>query len=129
MVPKNESGAVTMKNFLLILGISTFCVSVALGSAAVEASSTGYASYYKTGKRTASGENYNPHGLTAAHRNLPFGTRLKVTNLGNGKSVVVRVNDRGPFIKRRLIDLSYGAAKAIDLTRSGIAKVSFIVID
>jgi rare lipoprotein A len=113
-----------MKKFLFILGT----LSVVF-SASAQASSTGYASYYKTGKWTANGESYNPHGLTAAHRNLPFGTRLKVTNLGNGKSVVVRVNDRGPFIKKRVIDLSYGAARIIGLTRSGIAKVSYTIID
>ncbi|GLV46829.1 hypothetical protein TJA_00080 [Thermus sp. LT1-2-5] len=65
------------------------------------------------GKRTASGEIYNMHALTAAHPTLPFGTRVRVTNLKNGRSVVVRINDRGPFGGRYLIDLSYAAAKAI----------------
>nr|WP_277621102.1 septal ring lytic transglycosylase RlpA family protein [Thermus arciformis] len=65
------------------------------------------------GKRTASGEVYDMHALTAAHPSLPFGTRVRVTNLKNGKSVVVRINDRGPFGGRYIIDLSYAAAKAI----------------
>ncbi|WP_135256300.1 septal ring lytic transglycosylase RlpA family protein [Thermus caldilimi] len=65
------------------------------------------------GKRTASGEHYDMHALTAAHPTLPFGTRVRVTNLKNGRSVVVRINDRGPFGGRYIIDLSYAAAKAI----------------
>lgn len=110
--------------------LSFLVVGLLLGAASTEAATTsGYASYYKTGKRTANGERYNPAGLTAAHRKLPFGTKLKVTNLRNGKSVVVRINDRGPFIKKRVLDLSYGAAKAIDLHRTGIAKISFVVVD
>lgn len=84
---------------------------------------TGKASYYTTGTHTASGERYNKHGLTAAHRTFKFGTRVKVTNLSNGKSVIVRINDRGPFIKGRIIDLSLGAAKQIGLTHSGVARV------
>ena len=82
-----------------------------------EAAQTGMASYYKHGKRTANGERFNPHGYTAAHRTLPFGTRVLVTNLKNGKSVIVRINDRGPFTKGRVIDLSLGAAKVVGLTR------------
>jgi rare lipoprotein A len=89
---------------------------------------TGWASFYKSGKRTANGERYNPMGLTAAHRKLPFGTRVKVTNLRNGKSVIVRINDRGPFIRGRVMDLSLGAAKVIGLHKSGVAKISFVVL-
>lgn len=73
------------------------------------------------GKRTASGERMNPHAFTAAHRTLPFGTRVRVTHLGTGRSVVVRISDRGPTIKSRCIDLSWAAAKAIGI--SGIARV------
>lgn len=88
--------------------------------------STGTASYYSNefqGKKTASGEKYDQHKYTAAHRTLPFGTQLKVTNLKNGKSVVVIVNDRGPFSKNRLIDLSFIAAKELDMIRDGVAQV------
>ena len=90
------------------------------------ADSVGVASYYGKemgGRRTANGERFNPSGLTAAHRSLPFGTKLQVTNLKNGKSVVVRVTDRGPFARGRVIDLSYGAANAVGMVRSGTAKV------
>jgi rare lipoprotein A len=93
------------------------------------AAQTGVASYYKSGKRTANGERFNPHGLTAAHRTLPFGTRVLVTNLRNGKSVIVRINDRGPFSHGRVIDLSLGAAKVVDLTRSGVAKVKVVPLE
>ena len=86
----------------------------------------GEASYYGhelAGNRTASGERFNPKALTAAHRTLPLGTKLRVTNKANGKSVIVRINDRGPFVKRRLIDLSLGAAQQINMVRAGKAMV------
>ena len=91
----------------------------------------GYASYYSKkfkGRRTASGEIFDPMKLTAAHRKLPFGTLVKVTNLENHKSVIVRINDRGPFIKGRIIDLSYKAALKIGLVSKGVAKVKLEVI-
>ncbi|OLS59069.1 septal ring lytic transglycosylase RlpA family protein [Pseudomonas putida] len=87
---------------------------------------TGTASFYGSrhhGKRTASGEPFNQHGLTAAHRTLPFGTRVMVTNLKNDRSVVVRINDRGPHTRGRLIDLSKAAAQQLDMIRSGTARV------
>lgn len=87
---------------------------------------TGTASYYGArhhGKRTASGEAFDQNGLTAAHRQLPFGTRVQVTNLANDKRVVVRITDRGPHTRGRLIDLSRGAAQQLDMLRSGTAKV------
>jgi rare lipoprotein A len=83
---------------------------------------SGMASYYGSafaGRPTASGERFNPSALTAAHRTLPFGTRLKVTNPGNGRSVIVRINDRGPFHHGRVIDLSQEAARQIGLVRQG----------
>ncbi|MBW0235497.1 MULTISPECIES: septal ring lytic transglycosylase RlpA family protein [Pseudomonas] len=87
---------------------------------------TGTASYYGArhhGKRTASGEPFNQNALTAAHPRLPFGTRLLVTNLSNKKSVVVRVNDRGPYTRGRIIDVSRKAAQQLGMLRSGTAKV------
>ena len=87
---------------------------------------TGTASYYGSrhhGNRTASGEAFNQHGLTAAHRSLPFGSRVLVTNLANQRSVVVRINDRGPHTRGRLIDLSRAAAEKIGMLRSGTARV------
>jgi rare lipoprotein A len=83
----------------------------------------GRASWYALHSRTASGERMNPSELTAAHRSLPFGTRLKVTNQRNGKSVVVRVNDRGPFVRGRMLDLSRGAARQIGMIDAGHAAV------
>ncbi len=89
-------------------------------------SQTGDASFYADkfeGRKTANGEIYRHHKMTAAHRTLPFGTQLKVTNLRNGKSIVVTVNDRGPFVKGRIIDLSKGAAGKLDYIRDGVTKV------
>lgn len=96
--------------------------------AATKKVSLGKASWYKMGTRTANGERFNPNGLTAAHRTLKFGTKVRVTNLRNGKSVVVRINDRGPFIRSRIIDVSMGAARRIGLTRAGVAKVKVEVL-
>ena len=93
---------------------------------------TGMASYYGnafSGRRTANGETYRSSGFTAAHRTAPFGSRIKVRNLGNGRAVVVRVNDRGPWNRGRIIDLSYAAAKAIGLDRSGTARVSLTMVE
>ncbi|MNP62949.1 RlpA-like protein precursor [compost metagenome] len=93
---------------------------------------TGKASYYgkrHAGKRTASGERYDPGALTAAHRSLPFGTRVRVTNLDNDRSVVVRINDRGPFVRGRIIDISRRAADAIGMVRSGVAPVRVQSLD
>ncbi len=91
---------------------------------------TGTASYYAEafhGKKTSSGEPFNMNGLTCAHRWLPYNTKLRVTNLANGKSVIVRVNDRGPFKHTRLIDLSKGAAKELDMIRAGTCRVAIEV--
>lgn len=97
-------------------------------SVTAQAGTSGVASYYKSGRLTANGERFNPQGMTAAHRTLPFGTIVRVTHARSGKSVIVRINDRGPFIRGRVIDLSLGAARAIGLTNSGVARVSYTVI-
>ena len=81
------------------------------------------------GNRTASGEAFDPDDFTCAHRTLPFGTKLRVTNLANGQSVVVRVNDRGPWGRGRVIDISQAAAKEIGMHRSGTAKVSVALLE
>ncbi|WP_372867248.1 septal ring lytic transglycosylase RlpA family protein [Pseudomonas sp.] len=86
----------------------------------------GQASYYGArhhGKKTASGERFDQHALTAAHRSLPFGSKVLVTNLRNDKSVVVRINDRGPYAKKRIIDLSQKAAEQLDMLRAGVVPV------
>jgi len=93
---------------------------------AEEYSETGIASWYGDefhGKATANGERYDMHALSAAHTTLPMPTMVRVTNLENGRSVVVRVNDRGPFVKNRLIDLSYAAAESLGFDRTGTARV------
>ena len=92
----------------------------------------GKASYYAmkfNSRKTASGEIYDPDKLTAAHPTLPFGTRVRVTNLYNNSSVIVRINDRGPHVKSRIIDLSYAAAKQLDMISKGIAEVAVEVIE
>lgn len=95
----------------------------AVAKSAKTAASTCRASYYAYGSRTANGERYNPRGLTAAHKSFPFGSRVKVTNTRTGKSVVVRINDRGPFVKGRCIDLSKAAFTKIGSTSSGVLSV------
>ena len=92
------------------------------------AMSYGLASYYEEGTQTASGENFDPQALTAAHPNLPFGTNLRVTNVTTGKSVIVRVNDRGPFVPGRIVDVSHSAAAALGMIEQGTAKVKVDVV-
>jgi peptidoglycan lytic transglycosylase len=86
------------------------------------------ASFYTEGTETASGEKFDTHELTAAHRTLPFGTRLRVTNVSTGRSVTVRVNDRGPFIPGRDVDVSYSAAEALGIVDKGVANVKLDVV-
>jgi len=85
--------------------------------------SEGIASYYKHGSRTASGERFNKQAMTAAHRTLPFGTRVQVRNKETGRTVIVRINDRGPFVRGRIIDLSHGAAQVLGIVSRGTARV------
>ncbi|PPJ48096.1 septal ring lytic transglycosylase RlpA family protein [Rhizobium sp. KAs_5_22] len=103
-------------------------LSACLPLSAHAASSCGGASWYALHSKTASGERMNPSLLTAAHKSLRFGTKLKVTNAKNGKSVVVRINDRGPFIRGRVLDLSKAAAQNIGMVRSGHGKVCYEII-
>lgn len=88
----------------------------------------GMASYYHHGQVVASGARFNPGSLTAAHKSLPFGTRVRVTHLASGRTVEVRINDRGPFIAGRILDLSKAAANVIGMTASGIARVKMTVL-
>ena len=95
------------------------------------ASEVGIASYYAEahhGRRTADGERYDMQALTAAHPTLPFGSRVRVTNLENGRSVVVRINDRGPYVEERVIDLSYAAARELRFLSRGTARVRLEVL-
>lgn len=91
----------------------------------------GQASWYGRahhGSRTASGERFDMYALTAAHRSLRFGARVEVENLRNGRTVVVRINDRGPFSRRRIIDLSYAAARSLDMLEAGVVPVRLSVL-
>jgi rare lipoprotein A len=102
--------------------------SPALAGSAKLGATTGMASYYGYGGRTANGERHNAAAMTAAHRTLPFGTRVRVTNTSNGRSVVLRINDRGPFVRGRVIDVSTGAADALGFRSRGVAKVDIAVV-
>ncbi|HEY4987054.1 MAG TPA: septal ring lytic transglycosylase RlpA family protein [Bradyrhizobium sp.] len=96
--------------------------------AGMPVASQGLASFYTEGTRTASGEKFNTHDLTAAHPTLPFGTRLRVTNVATGRSVTVRVNDRGPYVPGRIVDVSYSAAESLGMVGRGVAKVKLDVV-
>lgn len=112
------------KSVLFLLG---FAFTVGFTSCFRKGSETGMASFYAdkyVGRKTSNGEKFKQNKLTAAHKTLPFGTKVKVTNLSNGQSVKVRINDRGPFIQGRIIDLSKKAAKKIDLVNAGVTKVT-----
>jgi rare lipoprotein A len=88
----------------------------------------GLASFYSEDRETASGERFDKHELNAAHPSLPFGTRLRVTNVRNGRSVTVRVNDRGPFVHGRIIDVTSAAAEALGMVNAGVVKVTLDVV-
>jgi rare lipoprotein A len=125
------------KNAAAMLGVSIWSAALCCGviaavasGAALPTAQKGLASVYSehlNGKRTASGERYDSGGLTAAHRTLPLGAEVRVTNLDNGKSVRVRVNDRGPHMQGRIVDLSSRAAAALGM-RSGVARVKVEVL-
>jgi len=120
-----------MKEKLLIFFICTLLLTdSALAQATYKQEGT--ASYYADkfeGQPTASGEKYKHSKMTAAHKSLPFGTMIKVTNLKNNKSVVVKVNDRGPFVEGRIVDLSKSAAENLDFIMDGLAKVRIEVVE
>ncbi|MBX9649948.1 MAG: septal ring lytic transglycosylase RlpA family protein [Xanthobacteraceae bacterium] len=97
-------------------------------AAPTQIASMGIASFYTEGQQTASGEKFDTHDLTAAHPTLPFGTRLRVTNVTTGRFVTVRVNDRGPYVPGRVVDVSHSAADALGMVGSGIAKVKLDVV-
>ncbi|MDX1368951.1 septal ring lytic transglycosylase RlpA family protein [Pseudomonas sp.] len=118
--PPIRNGLILATLFVLLAG----CASQDIDSQGYRAE--GRASYYGArhhGKKTASGERFDQHALTAAHRSLPFGSRVLVTNLRNDKSVVVRINDRGPFVRGRIIDVSRQAAERLDMLRAGVVPV------
>jgi rare lipoprotein A len=95
---------------------------------ALQRAGEGLASFYGNDTQTASGERFNPRAMTAAHRTLPFGTKVRVTNVRSGRSVTVRINDRGPFVHGRVIDVSQAAAEELGIVGRGIAKVKLDVV-
>nr|WP_308535267.1 septal ring lytic transglycosylase RlpA family protein [uncultured Prevotella sp.] len=114
-----------MKKIRILLIVLTSFAGFTISSLC-NAQTSGKASYYSNnlhGRKMSNGERYNRDDFTCAHRSLPFGTKLKVTNTKNGRSVVVRVTDRGPFVRGRVVDLSYAAAKEIGMISSGVAYI------
>ena len=117
-----------------VLRISTLVVAAAALAGCAQPSmvatgeSHGLASFYRNQERTASGEQARPGELTAAHRTLPFGTRVRVTDVDTGRSVTVRVNDRGPFVPGRVVDISASAAETLGITDRGLARVKLDVV-
>ena len=121
-----------MAAVVLLTALIVFAGAAALADTGVARAQTGMAVYYHDryhGRRTANGEVYDKQALTAAHMRYPFGTRLRVTNLRNQKSVVVRVNDRGPYSKRFILDVSRRAARLLDFLRAGTARVKIEVLE
>lgn len=102
---------------------------VALSAGSAFGSECGKAAWYDVGGLTASGERTRGGALAAAHRTLPFGTRVKVENLANGRSVIVRINDRGPFVRGRIIDVTRAAAEELGFIRAGVVRVRATVVD
>ncbi len=114
------------KSFLAVLLGLFAVVGLAVSANANNIITT--ASWYQCCHTTANGEAFNPDGLTAAHKTLPFGTQVRVTNLANNRTVTVRINDRGPFVRGRGLDLSRGAARQIGCISSGTCRVSMDVL-
>jgi rare lipoprotein A (peptidoglycan hydrolase) len=130
-VPTRAGGAIPWPIFFVLALIACLGVTMAradLGPDEYPQPSLGRASYYGygfAGRRTASGSTFRPEELTAAHRSLPLGTRVRVTNLDNGRSVLVTITDRGPYVRGRSLDLSLGAARELGMVGRGIASVLF----
>ena len=118
--------------FISVLFLASGCSSIFFLKPVEGTRQIGNASWYGRkfhGRKTASGEIFNMYAMTAAHQTLPFGAKVRVTHLITGKSVIVRINDRGPFIKGRIIDLSFEAAKRLKILNEGIARVEIVVIE
>ncbi len=134
---------INLSSFLLLFLIISSCSSVIRFGSSDDRADTnneidtqgsvfyGKASYYGNefhGRKTANGEIYDKNKISAAHKSLPFGTMVKVRNLSNNREIVVRINDRGPFVSGRVIDLSYAAAKELDMLRDGVIDVEITII-
>ena len=118
-------------SLFMLFVLTTFSFTIANAKSSVGSNYTGSASFYGArhhGNKTASGERFNMYGLTAAHRSLPLGCTIRVTNKDNGKSVILKVNDRGPFHGNRILDVSQGAAKQLGFIKQGLAKINIEVL-
>lgn len=128
-----RSRAMLISVWLLLCAAQSGCSRAPAPSAVVPGSEqSGIASYYGNqfeGRRTANGERYRGEEFTAAHRSLPFGTRIRVTHVQSGRTVECRVNDRGPHRKGRIVDLSHRAAEALGILRQGLARVTLEVLE
>lgn len=148
LCPVENNGGMTMEHhqwnqplrrslvIMIVLGVAALITTGCGGGKqrvnGVTYPQVGVASWYGKkfhGRRTASGERYNMRAMTAAHRSLPFGSRVRVTDVETGRSVKVRINDRGPYYRRRVIDLSYGAAKKLGMVQKGITRVRVEVLN
>jgi len=118
--------------FVTLLGSCSACGLGRMDRSHAVVTQRGHASYYGGGLdgcKTASGERYHASAYTAAHRRLPFGTKVCVKNLRNGNEITVRINDRGPYVKGRVIDVSEAAARRLGMTRSGVVPVEVVVMN
>lgn len=118
-------------SLFMLFVLTTFSITFANAKPTIGQTYSGSASYYGArhhGNKTASGERFNMYGLTAAHRSLPLGCKIRVTNPSNGKSVILKVNDRGPFHGNRILDVSQGAAKQLGFIKQGLAKINIEVL-
>jgi rare lipoprotein A (peptidoglycan hydrolase) len=129
---EGSGGGVRHRAFGIMALLGLLCLDILGCSKETTHTLQGVASWYgypHHGRLTASGRRFNMSELTAAHRTLPLGTRLRVTNLGNGRAVTVTITDRGPFVKRRVIDLSYAAAREIGMIGPGTAPVQLEILE
>ena len=124
----NRENSVVTKRRIVVKTIKHTPYPTDRNAAKAPFASHGIASFYTDDQLTANGEKFNPNELTAAHPTLPFGTRLRVTNVATGRSVTVRINDRGPYVPGRIVDVSYSAAETLGIVGQGIAKVKLDVV-
>jgi rare lipoprotein A len=127
------AGARGRRLLAVLVGLGTLSTALpAVAGSAIPSLMTGHASWYGdrfADRPTASGERYDPDKLTGAHRTLPLGSKVRVTNLLNGRSVLVTITDRGPYARRRAIDLSYGAARVLGMIRRGVTRVRIELVE
>jgi rare lipoprotein A len=121
-------GVLRISTLVLAAAALAACAQPSVVTTGAQGESHGLASFYRNQTRTASGERASPGDLTAAHRTLPFGTRVRVTDVDTGRSVTVRVNDRGPFVAGRVVDISHSAAETLGITERGLARVKLDVV-